>query len=91
MLREWGLPVSDLIEVVCGETGMQDYFDRIALKRLRMSVTAELDAARWEPGTLYVLRDEHSIAIVAARFDPARDLLRRIDGLMVFAPGWHGR
>lgn len=65
--------------------------DRIALKRLRMSVTAELDAARWEPGTLYVLRDEHSIAIVAARFDPARDLLRRIDGLMVFAPGWHGR
>lgn len=65
--------------------------DRMALRRLRMSVIAELDAGRWEPGTLYVLRDEATVAIVAARFDPARDLLRRIDGLMVFAPGWHAR
>lgn len=65
--------------------------DRTALRLLRMRVTEELDAGRWEAGTLYVLRDEQSIAIVGARFDPARDLLRRIDGLMVFAPGWHAR
>ncbi|GIK88600.1 MAG: hypothetical protein BroJett026_40810 [Betaproteobacteria bacterium] len=65
--------------------------DRTALRRLRMAVIAELDAGRWEPGTLYVLRDEASIAIVAARFDPSRDLLRRVDGLMVFAPGWRAR
>lgn len=65
--------------------------DREALGRLRLSVTAALEAGRWEPGTLYVLRDEESLAIVAARFDPARDLLARIDGLTVFAPGWHVR
>lgn len=64
---------------------------RMVLRRLRMNVIAELDAGRWEPGTLYVLRDETTVAIVAARFDPARDLLRRIDGLMVFAPGWRAR
>ncbi|TDU32367.1 DNA ligase (NAD+) [Panacagrimonas perspica] len=33
MLRAWGLPVSDLIEVVSGEPGMQDYFDRMATQR----------------------------------------------------------
>jgi hypothetical protein len=65
--------------------------DHLALRRLRMSVIAALDAARREPGTLYVLRDEESLAIVAARFDPSRDLLQPIDGLMVFAPGWYGR
>jgi hypothetical protein len=56
-----------------------------------MAVAAELDAARWEPGTLYVLRDEATHAIVAARYDPSRDLLSEVDGLLVFAPGWHIR
>jgi hypothetical protein len=65
--------------------------DQDALRALRMTVAAELDAARWEPGTLYVLRDEATHAIVAARYDPSRDLLREVDGLLVFAPGWHIR
>jgi hypothetical protein len=65
--------------------------DQDALRALRMAVAAELDAARWEPGTLYVLRDEATHAIVAARYDPARDLLDEVDGLLVFAPGWRTR
>ena len=36
LLRGWGLPVSDLIEVVSGEAGMQDYFDRMALRRAKL-------------------------------------------------------
>ena len=33
VLREWGLPVSDLIEVVSGEDGMLDYFARMGERR----------------------------------------------------------
>lgn len=65
--------------------------DQDALRALRMTIAAELAASRWETGTLYVLRDEATHAIVAARHDPARDLLREVDALVVFAPGWHGR
>ena len=65
--------------------------DHDALRTLRMAVAAELAAARWEAGTLYVLRDEATHATVAARYDPARDLLREADGMVVFAPGWHTR
>lgn len=65
--------------------------DQDALRALRIAVAADLDAARWEAGTLYVLRDEATHAIVAARYDPSRDLLREVDGLLVFAPGWHAR
>ncbi len=36
MLREWGLPVSALIEVVSGVAGMQDYFDRMAAQRTKL-------------------------------------------------------
>ncbi len=36
MLRGWGLPVSDLIEVVSGEQGMQAYFDEMARRRLQL-------------------------------------------------------
>ncbi|WP_439578520.1 DUF6311 domain-containing protein [Elioraea sp.] len=65
--------------------------DRDALRTLRMAIAADLTAARWESRTLYVLRDEATHATIAARYDPARDLLQEVDGLLVFAPGWHAR
>ncbi len=65
--------------------------DEDALRTLRMTVATELAAARWEQGTLYVVRDESTHAIIAARYDPVRDLLREVDGLLVFAPDWHAR
>jgi len=65
--------------------------DLDALRTLRVTVAADLEASRRETGTLFVLRDEASRAIVAARSKPARDLLREVAGLPVFAPGWHSR
>lgn len=61
---------------------------RDRLEALRRAVAADLAAGRWEAGTLYVLRDAASAALVEARRDPGRDLLAVIDGLVVFAPAW---
>jgi hypothetical protein len=62
--------------------------DPAALRRLQRRGRAALVAGRWEPGTLYVLRDAETLALVAARANPQWDLLAVKDGLQVFAPGW---
>ena len=36
LLREWGLPVSDLIEVVSGEAGMREFFARMGERRAKL-------------------------------------------------------
>jgi hypothetical protein len=66
--------------------------DAAALGRLRASTVADLAVGRWERGTLYVLRDNETRALIARRLDPMRDLLTVVDGVTVFAPGWraHG-
>nr|WP_255574818.1 DUF6311 domain-containing protein [Caldovatus aquaticus] len=63
--------------------------DPDAVAALNARVLGDLAAGRWEGGTLYVLRDAATWTLVAARADPTRDLLAIVDGVSVFAPGWH--
>lgn len=53
----------------------------------------DVDASRpnedGNAGTLYVLGPEH-VAAMAPRLDPATDVLGRVDGPLVAAPGWRG-
>ncbi|WP_372620719.1 DUF6311 domain-containing protein [Falsiroseomonas sp.] len=65
--------------------------DPAAIRSLNARTLADLAAGRWERGTLYVLRDEATRALVARRADSGRDLLAVIDGVRVFAPGWFAR
>jgi hypothetical protein len=62
--------------------------DDAALAALRAKVAEVLRSGAYEPGTLYVLRDEASQALAQASHDPARDLLLEADGFWVLAPGW---
>lgn len=62
--------------------------DPRAVAALRDRVAAALRSGCYEPGTLYVLRDRATLDLAAASHDPARDLLGRIEGLDVLAPGW---
>jgi hypothetical protein len=67
------------------------YLSRVdagAVSRLSARIGADLAVGRWERGTLYVLRNAATRALVARRADPSRDLLTDIDGVTVFAPGW---
>ena len=45
--------------------------------------------ARADPATLYVLAPEFVLGM-AALLDPAADMLGRVDGVLVAAPGWRG-
>ncbi|MFC7542079.1 hypothetical protein ACFQU2_24920 [Siccirubricoccus deserti] len=65
--------------------------DEVAAAALRARVAAELRDGRYEPGTLYVLRDAASLALARGSHDPTRDLLRQADGYWVLAPGWSER
>ena len=63
--------------------------DDAALAALRAKVAEVLRGGAYEPGTLYVLRDDATQALAHASHDPARDLLLEADGFWVLAPGWH--
>lgn len=65
--------------------------DRATLAALRAKVRSILGSGAYEPGTLYVLRDEESLALARASQDPSRDLILQADGYWVLAPGWHQR
>ncbi|MBU8540471.1 DUF6311 domain-containing protein [Falsiroseomonas tokyonensis] len=65
--------------------------DPEAVAALRARTRRDLARGWWEGGTLYVLRDAPTQALVAARIDPTRDLLEQHDGLWVFAPNWYAR
>jgi len=65
--------------------------DRATLAALRAKVKSILGSGAYEPGTLYVLRDEESLALARASQDPSRDLILQADGYWVLAPGWHQR
>ncbi len=62
--------------------------DGAAVHALVPRVAALLREGRHEPGTLYMLRDAPSLALAQAGMNPARDLLTRVDGMDVLAPGW---
>lgn len=62
--------------------------DQRVVDHLRAEMTERLGSGRYEAGTLYVLRDAGTVALTRASHDPARDLLARLDGIEVLAPGW---
>ena len=62
--------------------------DDAALAALRAKVAEVLRSGAYEPGTLYVLRDEASLALARPSHDQARDMLLEADGFWVLAPGW---
>jgi hypothetical protein len=57
---------------------------------LNAGVLERLAAGRFEPGTLYALGSEATLATAREGLDPGRDLLARHDGVWVLAPGWFG-
>lgn len=63
--------------------------DAQAVRRLNARILADIAAGQWERGTLYILRDETIRRLVMRRVNPSRDLLVVVNGLQVFAPGWH--
>lgn len=65
--------------------------DAAAVAALRRKVADILRSGRYEPETLYVLRDAESLALARASADPRRDRILQADGYWVLAPGWHDR
>lgn len=65
--------------------------DDTAAAALTARVREELRTGRYEPGTLYVLRDAPSREVARASHDPARDAVIEADGYVVLAPGWRAR
>ena len=62
--------------------------DPAAMASLRETMARRLATGDYEPGTLYVLRDAPSRERARQGMNPAHDLLTRVDGLDVLAPGW---
>ncbi|MDB5372377.1 MAG: hypothetical protein JWP04_1019 [Belnapia sp.] len=65
--------------------------DAAAIAALRQKTAASLASGAYEPGTLYILRDDESLGLARASHDPARDSLLQADGYWVLAPGWQVR
>lgn len=66
------------------------YLARVDGEALAKSLTAAsrtLETGRYKRNTLYVL-DEHAVPTALAGIDPSRDLIARVDGRVVVAPGW---
>lgn len=87
-------PGWDTIGVLAARAGLPTdcvYLSRVdgaALASLRAKVKAILASGAYEPGTLYVLRDEESLALAQASYNPSRDLILQADRHWVLAPGW---
>lgn len=65
--------------------------DPAKVAALNARIAADLAAGRFEPGSLYALGSEETLAAARRGMDPARDLLARFDGIWVLAPGWLAR
>jgi hypothetical protein len=65
--------------------------DEAAKAALQARTAEELRSGRHEPGTLYVFRDEPSLALALRGLDGRRDLVAEFDRLWVLAPGWWDR
>ena len=62
--------------------------DEAVARALQDRVLRELGRGRYEPGTLYMLRDGVALELARQGMDPTRDLLTMVDGMDVLAPGW---
>jgi hypothetical protein len=62
--------------------------DPARLSRLQEAAKGVLEEGLFEPGTLYVLQ-AGAADKVAGRVRKDRDLLRKVDGFWVLAPGWY--
>lgn len=62
--------------------------DAGAIERLRADIAARLARGDYEPGVLYVLRDEETLELARAGMQEGRDRLIRADGVDVLAPDW---
>ena len=60
--------------------------DMAKIKESSAAYKRRLDRYEFDPDTLYILQDEHAIALLP-RLKPD-DLIARIDGFNVLAPGW---
>lgn len=65
--------------------------DPEAMARLNADTLERLRAGDHEPGTLYVFRDEPSLALALRGMDGRRDFLAEFDGIWALAPGWWRR
>jgi hypothetical protein len=64
--------------------------DGVALEAAEQQLSQALQSGNFEPDTLYVLDTAHATA-AAETLNPAADLLARVDGYLVLAPGWRQR
>lgn len=62
--------------------------DPAKVAALNARILGDLAAGRFEPGSLYALGSEETLAAARQGMDPARDRLSRHDGIWVLAPGW---
>jgi hypothetical protein len=62
--------------------------DPAKVAALNAETLARLAEGRHEPGSLYALGTEETLAAARRGADPARDLIARLDGIWVLAPGW---
>lgn len=65
--------------------------DPDAMARLNADTAERLRTGNHEPGTLYVFRDEPSLALALRGMDGRRDFVAEFDGLWVLAPAWWRR
>ena len=63
--------------------------DQGPLERARKKALAAVNTGRYEADSLYVL-DPTLVESAARHLDPETDLLTRVDGLDLVAPGWKG-
>ncbi len=62
--------------------------DPAKVEALNGTTLSRLREGRHEPGSLYALGSDETLAAARAGHDPARDLIARFDGIWVLAPGW---
>ena len=62
-------------------------FNTLALEQARRTASDSLKSGRYEADSLYVL-DESAFHQAAVSIDPTTDVLARVDGFNVLAPGW---
>ncbi len=64
--------------------------DPARVEALNARVLADLAAGRHERGSFYALGDAATLQAAREGMDPEEDLLARVDGIWVLAPGWFG-
>jgi hypothetical protein len=70
------------------------YFARVDQAELEQAGRAAKEAiqkGRYAPGALYILESHEDVADARKSSDAKRDLLERVDGFWVLAPGWKCR